>query len=103
VTNYWDLWGSVLGAVFSGDERIPVPVFKEVLEDLIRTLHQYDHENGGHVLDTYCECDKSLKMKMEWLRCSLKTRIGGENGHRWMDDKCLYCKAPKSYFVKEEV
>ena len=104
MTSYWDSWGSIVSHVFEGDERIPVEVFEQVLEGLLSALHDYDHEHGGHVLDIWCGKHKLLEKKIEWLRCSLKTRGGGaEKGHYWSGDKCLYCKAPKSWFVKEPV
>lgn len=99
MTSYWDTWGSIINAVFKGDERIPVELFKDALESLVSALHSYDHDHGGHVLDNWCEQHGMLSTYVEMFRCSLKTRGGGmETGHHWLDGKCLYCKAPQAWF-----
>jgi len=103
MTSYWDSWGQVHRQVFDGDKRIPVELFKRATEELLKSLHLYDHEHGGHVLDTWCEQNKSLSNLMSWMVCSTKTRgAGAETGHHWNGDKCLYCKAPKHLFAEAD-
>jgi len=60
MTAYWDWWGTQA-------EKIQPEAARAAFIELTATLHDFDHEHGGHVLDTYLLKKKYLEMKRKEL------------------------------------
>ena len=64
MTAYWDWWGTQV-------EKIEHEAARVAFTELIAALHDYEHEHGGHVLDTYLIKKKYLEMKKKELEKSV--------------------------------
>jgi len=75
VTALWDEMGRVVG-------RLPTTLETRLLRQLITDLHTYDHEHGGHTLDTYLLGQRHFAFLLDlWKKDKNKqgTSVGGSD------------------------
>ena len=81
MTSYWDSWQTII------NKNLPESMFKDAISMLVDTMHEYDHDNGGHVVDNYCSGFRSLETMRRFLHCEEHTWYETERGLV----KCLSC------------
>jgi len=61
MTSFWDEMNRVVA-------RLPMTAETGILRQLVSELHTYEHEHGGHTLDTYLLSQRHFKFLFDVWR-----------------------------------